>query len=80
MSVEPDQADYQDGADDIAKLRNHVSQLMEFFDTVQIFVTRHVNNETGTIAAQYGDGNWYARRGQIGDWLVKQDANAASPE
>jgi hypothetical protein len=77
MSVEADKIDYEDGNEDLAKLRNAAAQLMEHFDTVQIFVTRHVDYETGTIAAQFGDGNWYARRGQIGNWIVKQDADAA---
>jgi hypothetical protein len=50
---------------------------MEHFDTVQIFATRHVDSETGTVGAQHGEGNWYARRGQVAEWLVKQDARSA---
>jgi hypothetical protein len=71
---EPDPGD-EEG--DMRKLRNATAQLMESFDTVQIFATRHVSTDDGTVAVQYGEGNWYARRGQVGEWIVKQDARSA---
>ncbi len=50
-----------------------VDALREHFDSVQIFVTRHdgVEVETGSITA--GGGNWYARIGQIREWLARSD-------
>lgn len=52
----------------------HVEQLMEHFDTVQIFVTRHMPAEAdGTVSASLGAGNWLARRGQIRDWQLESD-------
>lgn len=65
--------------EDMAMLRNATAKLMEHFDTVHIFATRH-NGVTGTTTACYGEGNWYARRGQVGDWITKQDADAAREE
>ena len=55
-------------------VRQHVSQLSEHFDTVQIFVTRHeAMREDGTVNACCGAGNFYARLGQVREWSVKQD-------
>jgi hypothetical protein len=52
MSTEADQEpDGPRGSDedtDVRRLRNAAAQLMEHFDTVQIFATRHVDSETGT--------------------------------
>lgn len=59
---------------DLAKLKNAVARLMEHFDTVQIFVTRHTAN--GTVNAHWGEGNWFARRGHVGDWITKCDQEA----
>lgn len=61
---------------DMSMLRNATAKLMEHFDTVHIFATRH-NGVDGTTTACYGEGNWYARRGQVGDWITKQDADAS---
>jgi hypothetical protein len=49
-----------------------VARLAEHFDTVQVFVTRH-DSRTGTINVQRGSGNWFARSGQVREWLIKQD-------
>ncbi len=47
-------------------------KLGEHFDTVQVFATRF-DGEIGTVNVQWGAGNWFARRGQISDWLIKED-------
>jgi hypothetical protein len=48
-------------------IAHHLSALMEHFDTVQIFVTRH---ESGTtVHLDGGRGNWFARHGQIMEWV-----------
>ena len=59
---------------DMALLERHTKQLMEHFDTVQIFVTRHRpgDAEGDTITADFGNGNWFARFGQIILWTENQ--------
>lgn len=57
---------------DMKLLENHANQLMEHFDTVQIFATRNCPSEGGTVDCQMGKGNWFARYGQIGLWLDRQ--------
>ena len=56
----------------LALLEKHCAGIGEHFDTVQIFVTCF-DAEQGTCNASYGSGNWFARRGQIQDWLVKKN-------
>ena len=61
------------GDDDIQKhdeelVEGVVSQLMQHFDTVQVFVTR-VEPSGETIGFGPGRGNWYARYGQVHEWL-----------
>jgi len=50
--------------------------LGDHFDTVQIFVTRVIDD--GKLAGNTEDvatglGNWYARTGQVRDWLTIND-------
>jgi len=59
---------------ELAMLKEHVAQLGQHFDTVHIFVTRVSPKEGGTINANWGDGNWYARYGQVHNWFIRQDA------
>lgn len=51
-----------------------VTDLMEHFETVQIFVTRVTERDEGggTMNANYGGGNWFARFGQVDAWLIKE--------
>lgn len=59
---------------DIKLIEEALNSLGEHFDTVQIFTTRHVPyTEGGTRSAALGVGNWYARYGQVAEWLVKTD-------
>lgn len=61
-------------AEDIERVQAHVNALIEHFDTVQIFVTRHMPAEAdGTISINDGKGNWHARHGQVRDWIVGAD-------
>lgn len=49
-------------------------KLGEQFDTIHIFATRHESGEKhGTLRFSEGVGNWYARYGQIRDWLVREE-------
>ena len=44
------------------------------FDSIQIFVTRHdSSNDGGTLHVESGTGNWYARYGQVKDWIARQE-------
>ncbi len=45
-----------------------VAQLLKHFDSVQVFVTRQEPNGQ-TLAFSPGRGNWYARYGQIVEWV-----------
>lgn len=59
---------------DLELLKRHSEQLSEHFDTVQIFVTRHMPAElNGTRAIDYGSGNWYARHGQVSLWITQHN-------
>jgi hypothetical protein len=59
---------------DVLKVQEHVDQLSEHFDTVQIFATRCENGTLGgTVNVQVGAGNWFARYGQVQTWLVKEN-------
>jgi hypothetical protein len=62
---------------DLEMLAKHVEQLGEHFDTVQIFCSRHdAGQEDGTVALNDGAGNWFARYGQIREWINKRDERA----
>ncbi len=67
-----------DEESDLAKLKAHTAMLMEHFDSVQIFCTRC--NGDGTVSATFGGGNWYARKGQVDEWILKQDAQSVDDE
>lgn len=54
-------------------IKKHVAQLAGHFDSVEIFVTEYISPEKGTFARSFGTGNWFARYGQIKDWLNQQD-------
>lgn len=63
-----------DNNPDLDKVKRACEQLIEHFDTVQVFVTRHEAGQAGgTINVQFGLGNWYARSGQVHSWLVKNN-------
>lgn len=55
-------------------LKKAVHDLGEHFDSVQIFVTTHQPAEVGgTLHAAAGVGNWYARFGQIREWMIRTE-------
>lgn len=47
--------------------------LLEHFDSVQIMVTRQNGGERKTGSYECGGGNFYARLGQIQEWISIQD-------
>lgn len=61
---------------DLNRIKEAAMVLGEHYDTVQIFVTRHeseTEDSGGTMNANYGVGNWFARYGFVRDWCVRQD-------
>lgn len=62
---------------DLSRVRTAVESLSEHFDTVQIMATRSTGEKDGnTINVSIGRGNWFARYGQIRQWITKQDEGA----
>jgi hypothetical protein len=58
---------------DVKVLNKVINELGEYFDTVQVFVTRHEPaTENGTVEYNGGVGNHYARLGHIQSWLEDQ--------
>lgn len=58
--------------EDMEIAERHCRQLMEHFDTVQIFVTREAPDRDGTQHLARGSGNWFARYGQISGWVKRE--------
>jgi hypothetical protein len=68
---------------DLAEVKRHARALMEHFDNIQIFVNRHDpkgDDEGGTLNIQWGLGNWFARYGQIREWLVIEENRMIPPD
>lgn len=60
--------------EDLERVKKATEALGEHFDTVHIFCTRHEPGiEDGTINISWSEGNWFARYGQIREWLIKAD-------
>lgn len=63
---------------DTDRVQMHVNQLMEHFDTVQIFTTRvEQGTEGGTVNVNLGAGNWFARYGHVRMWLKREEERPA---
>lgn len=59
---------------DIERVTQALNSLGEHFDTVHIFATRHEPAEAdGTINVNNGVGNWFARYGQVKEWIVREE-------
>jgi len=65
-----DQSQNQD--EDVARVRKHVDELREHFDSVQIFCTRYEGDE-GTTNVHMGSGDFFARIGHVKDWIIAED-------
>lgn len=60
---------------DIERIEEAMDLLREHFDTVQVFCTRQ--DPDGTVNLKIGVGNWFARYGQIKDWVNRAEETAA---
>lgn len=66
-----------EGDNDVNLVYKAAQALGEQFDAVHIFASRdEPTTEKGTVRVDAGCGNWYARYGQISQWLLVQDAVA----
>jgi hypothetical protein len=61
----------EQSARDIEMVEKALETLSEHFDCVMIFVNRHESDGTEHLSA--GRGNFYARVGQIREWLVQEE-------
>jgi hypothetical protein len=58
----------------LSPLKKAIHDLGEHFESVQIFVPTHQPAEVGrTVHASAGVGNWYARYGQIREWIIRTE-------
>ena len=53
---------------DLNRVSKAIADLLPYFDTVQIFVTR-LEPDGNTMSCSDGKGNWYSRFGQVREWL-----------
>lgn len=59
---------------DVQRVMQHVEALGEHFEMVHIFCSRHSpTDKPPTMAVNRGSGNWFARYGQIKEWVLYED-------
>ena len=61
------------GECDVDHVRKVAEGLMEHFDAVQVFATRHDGAKDYTVSVNYGLGNVHARRSLVRVWVLRQD-------
>ena len=59
--------------EEVAIARKAASELMEHFDSVRIFVTKHDGPTDISQETSVGAGNFYAQYGQIRSWIDQMD-------
>lgn len=60
--------------EDLDRVKKATEALGEHFDSVHIFCTRHEpGTEDGTVNISWSAGNWFARYGQIKEWIIKAE-------
>jgi hypothetical protein len=58
----------------MAMVESKAKELSEVFDTVHIFCQTHQGGDDGgTLRFSTGEGNWFARYGQIRHWLITEE-------
>lgn len=57
---------------DVRRLKAMAEQLGEYYDSVQIFVTKP-NDQMGTESITYGCGNDFAIYGQVRAWVLQKE-------
>lgn len=56
-------------------MEEKVKELSKYFDSVQLFCTKHENNKIGTTRFTEAAGNYFTRYGQINLWVGAQSKN-----
>lgn len=67
--------------EDLKTIEYHISELRKRFDCVQVFCSRELRVDDiisglqhgNTLFCQKGDGNIFARIGQVWSWLKRQE-------
>lgn len=62
----------------LALVRQHITALSEFFDSVQILASN--TTDIGTENVFLGTGNWFARQGMAHDFINKDRAQTEAHE
>jgi len=65
----PDIKNSREDDSENAIITKALRDLGEYFDTVQLFVSRYDSDVGATASKVAGSGNIYARMGQVGHWL-----------
>jgi hypothetical protein len=58
---------------DTEALERACKMVMCHFDTVQIFASRFKSDGNLTYRGDRGKGNWFARYGQVKEWIVSEE-------
>lgn len=61
-------------------IKNQVRILMDSFDTVMIFATKHDPESENTTMFNQGSGNYFARYGQVKDWINHEEGKTMRGE
>jgi len=76
MSTPPDIKNSREDDSENAIITKALRDLGEYFDTVQLFVSRYDSDVGATASKVAGSGNIYARMGQVGHWLDSTTVSA----
>lgn len=67
--------------DMLAKMmKDSVTELSKYFDSVQIFCTKHESDKIGTTHFTESSGNYFSRFGQITLWVKDQNLSVKVEE
>ncbi len=56
-----------------ARVKKAALDLGEYADSVQIFISVNAGETSSTISYEFGTGSFYARYGQIAEWMTMQE-------
>lgn len=68
--MDKNQAEFNNVISD--EIRKKIDELSVYFDSIQIFGTKHNGEEVGTTRFIFGNGNYYATVGLINLWMEDQ--------
>lgn len=56
------------------KVKDFCREMTPYVDSIQVFATKHEGDNTGTTEFSWGAGNYWARMGQIANWVSIEKA------